>query len=130
MKNNLIFRELSPNGRFRIEVSAPTESTPYFLASFRCVDGSCGMLSSGYWFGPFPPALSEEFTIRWDLPDNVCGFYLGTHCYGLYRMGAQRRRHRGSFRCANDTPFTDEEIAWFCAKTHVQFRRPKSQPPR
>jgi hypothetical protein len=119
MKNNLIRRELSPNGRFSVEVSAPTESTPYFLARFQCVDGSCGVFNSENWFGPFPPALPEELTIRWDLPDNVCGLYLGSHCYGLYRAGAQRRRHRGSFRTR---PFTDEEIAWFCAKTHVQFR--------
>ena|SRR5579871_6895793 len=122
--NFVIHRELSPNGRFSVEVSMPNEDTPYFGVIFCCVDGSCGTLQTGGWFGPFPPASADSFFIRWDLPDNVCGLYLGSDCYGLFRVGAGRRRNRGWYRVVNEQPFSQEEIAWFCSKTHVQFRCP------
>ena len=129
MEHRIVRQELSPNGRFSLDVSWLGYLTPYFLATFRCVDGSAGFGEGGGGFGPYPAAspneLSNALDIRWDLPDNVCGIYLGTCCYGLFRFGASRRRARASFRGNNSDPFTDDEIAWFCAKTHIQFRSSK-----
>jgi hypothetical protein len=114
-----IRQELSPNGRFSLDVFSPGE-TPYFLATFRCIDGSAGLGELNAWFGPYPAASPDELVIRWDLPDHVCGFYLGSYCYGLFRFGAGRRRARGSFRV--QASFSVEEIAWFCAKDQLRNR--------
>jgi hypothetical protein len=129
MERVIIRHELSPNGRFSLDVSQPDETTPCFLATFRCVDGTAGLGELSVSFGPYPPASPDELVIRWDLPDHVCGLYLGSHCYGLFRFGAGRRRARGDFRCQNRPPFTDEEIAWFCSRTHVQFRASREDSP-
>jgi hypothetical protein len=129
MEPVIIRHELSPNGRFSLDISEPDEASPYYLATFRCVDGSAGLGGMDVSFGPYFAALPDELVIRWDLPDHVCGLFLGSHCYGLFRFGASRRRVRGSFRCRNHPPFTDEEIAWFCSKTRVQFRISRNDSP-
>jgi hypothetical protein len=121
-QSDVIYQGVSPNGKFSLEVTRPGETDPYFLATFRCIDGSAGIAEMGTSFGPYPTAARDELAIRWDLPDNVCGLYLGSDCYGLFRFGRSRRRTRGSFRCQLQPPFAEAEIDWFCAKTHTQFR--------
>ena len=125
MESVIIRQERSPNGRFSLDVSRADETTVYLLATFRCMDGSAGIGELNAWFGPYRAVLPEELVVRWDLPDQVCGLYLGSSCYGLFRFGPGRRQVRGSFR--SQVPFTAEEITWFCSRTHVQFRRPRTQ---
>ena len=82
------------------------------------------------WFGPYrwpgrgwtSSDLEAKVSVR-SLPDNVAGLFVGDECYVMFRCGASRRRRR---LCANmpPKPFTQEEIDWFCAKKHVQYRRP------
>ena len=117
MTNDLLFQASSPNGRFRLEVTGPDERVPTFRATFQCVDGSASLIElRGVSFGPFPPAPPETLAVRWNLPDNVCGLFLASGCYGLFRCGAGRRGRRGRFRRGDQEPFTDEEIAAFCAR--------------
>jgi hypothetical protein len=109
----------SPNGRFSLEISGPIDDTSYFMATFRCVDGSAGVGELGAAFG-FAEPSGQEPIVRWDLPDNVCGLYLDGKCWGLFRFGAGRRRHRGSFRASGQDAFNTEEIADFCAVKRAQ----------
>ncbi|MEO7714769.1 MAG: hypothetical protein ABIY70_01085 [Capsulimonas sp.] len=118
----VILNDESSKGRWGFVIYTTTNS-PYIRADIRNLDQSAGGALLGISFGPYPPLKDPKVTIRWDLPDNVCGIYIDADCYGLFRCGAGRRRARGSFRAGIQTPFTEDEIAWFCAKTHVQFRR-------
>jgi hypothetical protein len=129
MKSVVIRQEISPNGRFSLDVFPPDEITFCFIATLRCIDGSAGLGQMGAGFGPYPAVSPDELAIRWDLPNHVCGIYLGSCCYGLFRFGNGRRRTRGRFRAGIELPFTEEEITWFCAKTHQQFRASWEQLP-
>jgi len=61
--------------------------------------------------------------VRWGLPDDVCAIYVGDECWALFRYGARRRRKREYSRTDYwQEPFSDDEIAWVCAKKHVQER--------
>jgi len=125
--SEVILSEQSPNGRWSL-VMYITPGVQYIQADIRNIDRSVGCCSElgGISIGPWLPdavAISEVI-VRWDLPDNVLGLYVGSDCYGLFRCGAGRRRARGKFRAGRpENAFTSDEIEWFCAKSHVQFRR-------
>ena len=119
-----ILAEVSPSGRWSLLIYT-TPDTPYLRADLINLDHSVGCCSAihGISFGPHTPVSVSELSVRWDLPDNVLGLFVGTTCYGLFRCGAGRRRNRGTFRTGlAENAFTDGEIDWFCATSHVQYR--------
>jgi hypothetical protein len=107
----------SPDGRWSVEVNGPTEVAPEFYAVFE----HDGQAFIGFPFGYAAPTAMLK--VRWDLPDSVCGLYLGEDCYALFRWGPRRRRRRESYCTGHGNHFGDDEIRWFCAKKRVQQRR-------
>ncbi len=89
---NVILSLISPNGRFSLKILGPYEATSDYLAEFRCIDGSCCVGLNGGWFGPGQSASPADIVVDWGLPDNVCGFFVASQCYGLFRC----RRRRGT----------------------------------
>jgi hypothetical protein len=119
----IVLSETSPNRRWTLTVyTAP--GSAYYLADICNIDNTVGCCSRllGASFGQSPRWSATDVSVRWDLPDNVLGLFVGAECFGLFRCGAGRRRSRGQFRCGLKG-FSTDEIDWFCAKTHTQFKR-------
>src|SRR5690242_4037053 len=107
-----ILDELSPNGRWRLEIYM---ESGYHCAHFRNVDGTVGCCADiTLAFGVYDSPTSSTVTLNWALPDNIVGVYVDGQCFGLFRCGAGRRRSRGKFSIGR--PLTSEEINYFCAR--------------
>ena len=104
----------SPDSVWVIEIGGPTEVAPAFMASV--FHNGIETMSFPFGYDVFPDQLS----VRWDLPNNACGMYLGDHCYAMFRWGARHRRNRELYHTGRDRFFSDEEIARFCAKNRSQ----------
>lgn len=118
----VVLSEVSANGRWLLSVQK-VNITQYLLADVQYIGNiPVGCVSYGMWFGPYGIAPDADISIRL-LPDNVAGFYVDDNCYAMFRCGAARRRNRPR-SCANSGPFTEDEIAYFCARTHLQYRKP------
>lgn len=100
-------KEVSPNGLWEIEILAPSQVTYSYYFTFRRVG------EEGKYGVPFGYA-GEPLEVRWDLPDNVCGVYVGSECFVLFRYGARRRRRREQHRLGKGNGFTAQQIEWFC----------------
>jgi hypothetical protein len=121
-ESELVLSECSPNGRWNVQIYIIPDE-PYLRVDIYNIDQSVGCYGAfhGIGFGPYAFVSTSELRLRWDLPDSVLGFYVGADCYGLFRCGAGRRRNRGEFRSGLNV-FTSDEIDWFCAKSHIQYK--------
>ena len=125
----VILQENSATGRwsFTVYTACDTRDRQCLLVDIKNLDHSAGLGElRGAGFGPYPSPSEPNISLRWDLPDNVCGIYSDAGCYFLFRCGAGRRRTRWNSRLG-PSPFREDEIAWFCAKTHIQFKNPGNQ---
>jgi hypothetical protein len=104
---------LSPGILWALEISGPTQVSDSYYARWQGKDYSLG-IPFGYVAPP------QELSVCWDLPDEVCGIYIGQKCYLLFRYGPRRRRRRELYRLGEEAAFSDEDIAWFCAKKRSQ----------
>ena len=121
LNRNDMLSEHSPCGRWNVVVYTDGTSE-YLRADIYNLDRSAGLGALiGASFGPYPAPADADISLRWDLPDKVCGFYIASDCYGLFRYGRSRRRERCNFRAGSQLPFSADEIEYFCAKSHVQF---------
>ena len=104
-------REIAPKGLWEIEILEPIPAARGYYFKFRRPGEDAG------WGVPFGYE-GQPLDLLWDLPDNVCGVYIGSECFLLFRYGASRRRRREQYRLGEGNAFPEEEIQWFCAKDH------------
>src|SRR6266496_1472821 len=116
MKRGVVIHEKSPDKRWDLKISGPTQVAPHFYADFR--SSQVGMNAFPFGYNTYP----DKVKVRWDLPDNVCGIFIEAQCYALFRYGSRRRRRREGYRLSEAEPFTVSEIAWFCAKKHLTLK--------
>ncbi len=109
-----VLQEVAPNGKWTLTIEGPTAIAPHFYADFR---GEEGREFYMFPFGFATPA--EQVQVLWDLPNHVCGLFLGNKCYGLFYYGPKRRRiKRERARLRVDKPFNEDAIAWFTKREH------------
>lgn len=109
-----VLRSTSPDGQWELTIQGPTPTLQSFYAVFSRIGDGVNGFPFGY------PTDEKDVVVRWDLPDQTCGIFIKKGCYALFRYGARRRRKREYCRTGETNPFTEEEIAWICAKKHSQ----------
>jgi hypothetical protein len=114
----LVLRSTSPDGQWELTVQGPTPTSQSFYAVFSRRGDGINAFPFGY------PTDEKNVVVRWDLPDQTCGIFIGKDCFALFRYGARRRRRREYCRTGEINPFGEEEIAWICAKKHSQHAGP------
>ncbi|MHC4455792.1 MAG: hypothetical protein ACYS0I_01690 [Planctomycetota bacterium] len=119
--SRIAFKDYSPNREWLLEIHSPTKDATAFYAIFKRPNQEFG---NGFPFGfnADPSCIS----VKWDLPDSVCGIYIKDMCFALFRYGARRRRKREYYRTGK-RPFSKKQIAWVCANKHIQKRWKKGK---
>jgi hypothetical protein len=109
MSREIIYSSSSPNQEWHLVIYAPSAEAPIFYAEIQRTKPkeyfafSCGISAS-----------PNEFSVQWDLPQDVCGLYVAQSCYAMFYYGInQRNKPRYRARTSSKKPFSAESIVDF-----------------